>query len=57
MAKTFNITKKFNWDIEISRASTAYLLADVCDKDLYDLKRLEPIDYIKYVCKKLQEEV
>ena len=28
------------------------MMADVCDKDLYDLKILEAIDYIKSVSKK-----
>ena len=36
----------------LSRKEIPYIIADVCDKDLYDLKILEAIDYIKSVSKK-----
>ena len=37
---------------DLSRKEIPYIMADVCDKDLYDLKILEAIDYIKHVSKK-----
>ena len=37
---------------DLSRKEIPYIMADVCDKDLYDLKILEAVDYIKHVSKK-----
>ena len=38
--------------VELDVIMNVGIMADVCDKDLYDLKILEPIDYIKSVSKK-----
>ena len=43
-------TEHFHFDL--SRKEIPYIMADVCDKDLYDLKILEAIDYIKSISKK-----
>ena len=44
------LTEHLHFDL--SRKEIPYIMADVCDKDLYDLKILEAIDYIKSVSKK-----
>ena len=38
--------------MNIAKSFKVSNMADVCDKELYDLKTLATIDYIKYVSKK-----
>ena len=46
------VTTRLVAHFHLSRKEIPYIMADVCNKDLYDLKILEAIDYIKSVSKK-----